>query len=568
MKIKIILISLVIIFLSINMVSANDLNTTTDLKETPDNDIINTITGNDLVKYYKNDSQFEVHVYGENESKLENGFVDFTINGNTYKRIVSNGTAKLNVNLNPGVYQITSKNCYDNTTIKNKITVLSTISSSDLTKYYRNESQFYTTILDNQGNPKANANIKININGVFYKRTTDENGTAKLNINLNPGTYILTVEREDSDLKVSNTVKVLSTLYCYDLTKYYRNASYATAKVLDDCGNPLKNTNITFNINGVFYTRKSNDEGIVNLNINLAPGDYVMTAIHPNTQQKSSMIKVLPKLTLTNTYLCYSSSNTFDVKLVDNNGNADKGKTISFNINGYILKATTDSNGIAKCPLSILKKGTYTITATYDENIISHTFPVGPGSVSVIKNIGNPNAKKIAYVVGLHPLEYQTHDTLVKLLPTIPGFNYCYDIYVVKVTENVGHYGDGAGDNSPGRQNGQNLAYKYVYPQIINGGYKLAIDIHSNVGAYPYKTFIFSPVTGGLGEKYGRTVANACSDIRYYQLGTTTSGPYLTIPLNKNGVPAFYLEEYSFASQAQKDAHMLQLIYGVDGLKL
>ena len=174
MKIKIILISLFIIFISINIVSANDLNTTTDLKETGDNDIITTITGNDLVKYYKNDSQFEVNVYGENESKLENGFVDFTINGNTYKRIVSNGTAKLNVNLNPGVYQITSKNCYDNTTIKNKITVLSTISSSDLTKYYRNESQFYTTILDNQGNPKANANIKININtlvwSLFFKR--------------------------------------------------------------------------------------------------------------------------------------------------------------------------------------------------------------------------------------------------------------------------------------------------------------------------------------------------------------------------------------------------------------
>ena len=292
-----------------------------------------------------------------------------------------------------------------------------------------------------------------------------------------------------------------------------------------------------------------------------------MTAIHPNTQQKSSMIKVLPKLTLTNTYLCYSSSNTFDVKLVDNNGNADKGKTISFNINGYILKATTDPNGIAKCPLSILKKGTYTITATYDENIISHTFPVGPGSVSVIKNIGNPNAKKIAYVVGLHPLEYQTHDTLVKLLPTIPGFNYCYDMYVVKVTENVGHYGDGAGDNNPGRQNGQNLAYKYVYPQIVNGSYKAAIDIHSNVGAYPYKTFVFSPITGSPGEKYASEVAGKCENISYYSPPSTTSGPFLTEPLNQNGVPAFYLEEYSFADQSTKDMHMKELISAVDSLK-
>ena len=96
----------------------------------------------------------------------------------------------------------------------------------------------------------------------------------------------------------------------------------------------------------------------------------------------------------------------------------------------------------------------------------------------------------------------------------------------------------------------------------------MAIDVHSNVGAYPYRTFVFSPVTGGLGEQYGRAVAKTCANVVYYQLGHTTSGPYLTVPLNNHGVPAFYFEEYSFASQAQKDTHMMQLIFGVDGLKL
>lgn len=47
---------------------------------------------------------------------------------------------------------------------------------------------------------------------------------------------------------------------------------------------------------------------------------------------------------------------------------------------------------------------------------------------------------------------------------------------------------------------------------------------------------------------------------------STTSGPYLTIPLNKNGVPAFYFEEYSFASQSEKDMHMMELINAVDNL--
>ena len=51
------------------------------------------------------------------------------------------------------------------------------------------------------------------------------------------------------------------------------------------------------------------------------------------------------------------------------------------------------------------------------------------GTVEVIKNIGNPNGKKIAYVIGVHPLENDTHKTLLKLLPKMDNLNYCYDIY-------------------------------------------------------------------------------------------------------------------------------------------
>lgn len=191
-----------------------------------------------------------------------------------------------------------------------------------------------------------------------------------------------------------------------------------------------------------------------------------------------------------------------------------------------------------------------------------------PGTVEVIRNIGNPNGERIAYVVGLHPLEHLTHETLVRLLPNVTGLNYCYDVYIINVTEDIGYYGDGRDDNyeNPGRQNGQNLAYKYVYPEIVNGNYKMAIDVHSNIGAYPFKTFVFSPVNDGLGVEYAREVADNCENITYYSPDTTTSGPYLTIPLNENGTPAFYFEEWSFAPQDVKDEHVLELINAVDNL--
>jgi hypothetical protein len=190
-----------------------------------------------------------------------------------------------------------------------------------------------------------------------------------------------------------------------------------------------------------------------------------------------------------------------------------------------------------------------------------------PGTVEVIRNIGNPNGSRIAYVVGVHPLEHETHETLVKLLPKMTNLTNFYDLYIINVTEGVGAYGSGLGDDEdPGRQNGQNLAYEYVYPQIGDGDYDLAIDVHSNVGAYDYKTFVFSPVKEGLGAEYAQEVADGCPDIAYYAPDSTTSGPYLTIPLNDNGIPAFYFEEYSFATQDLKDQHVTELILAVDQL--
>ena len=189
------------------------------------------------------------------------------------------------------------------------------------------------------------------------------------------------------------------------------------------------------------------------------------------------------------------------------------------------------------------------------------------GSVEVIKNIGNPNGTRIAYVVGVHPLENDTHQTLLKLLPEMNDLNHCYDIYVINVDLNLSQYGQLYPDDEPGRAEGQDLAYKYVYPAILNGNYSLAIDVHSNVGAYPYQTFVFSPVNEGPGEKFASDVAGNASDISYYSPPSTTSGPYLTIPLNENNIPSFYFEEYSFASQDVKDAHMMQLIGAVDNLQ-
>ena len=118
----------------------------------------------------------------------------------------------------------------------------------------------------------------MNINGVFYNRTTNENGTARLNINLPPGEYILTAIDPLTGLMMSYNITVLPTLIADDLEMTYQDGSTFNVTVLDGQGNPLANVAVRFNINGIFYTKHTDSKGIAKLNINLMSGKYIITS--------------------------------------------------------------------------------------------------------------------------------------------------------------------------------------------------------------------------------------------------------------------------------------------------
>ena len=61
---------------------------------------------------------------------------------------------------------------------------------------------------------------------------------------------------------------------------YYKDGTKFKATILDGLGNILPGVNVTFNINGVFYTRLTNDNGVANLNINLQSGKYIITSMY------------------------------------------------------------------------------------------------------------------------------------------------------------------------------------------------------------------------------------------------------------------------------------------------
>ena len=185
----------------------------------------------------------------------------------------------MNINLRPGNYTI--KTYTNGVVLTNKITVLSTIISKNIVKMYKNGTQFYATFLKGDGSPLANTNVTFNINGVFYTKKTDSDGVARLNINLRPGEYTLTAIDPITELDVGYNVNILPTIVAKSIVKTYLNETQFHATLLDEKGVIIANTNITFNINGVFYTRTTNASGIATLNINLMPGKYILTAIDP-----------------------------------------------------------------------------------------------------------------------------------------------------------------------------------------------------------------------------------------------------------------------------------------------
>ncbi|MBO6275460.1 MAG: Ig-like domain repeat protein, partial [Methanobrevibacter sp.] len=239
--------------------------------------VLHTISGNDIIKMYRNDTQYYAKFVDASGNPLVNTAVSFNINGVFYTRNTdANGQAKLNINLNPGDYILTTINSNNGEQHSNNVKVLPIlVDGHDITKYYRNDSAYSVKVLDNVGNPLANADVKFNINGVFYTRTTNESGYANLNLRLQPGSYVVTAEY--NSLKYTNIVTILPVLFADDAVSH-TNATNFKARLIDGQGKPYANQSIDFNINGVIYTNVTDSEGIANLIVNLADGEYIVTS--------------------------------------------------------------------------------------------------------------------------------------------------------------------------------------------------------------------------------------------------------------------------------------------------
>lgn len=165
------------------------------------------------------------------------------------------------------------------------------------------------------------------------------------------------------------------------------------------------------------------------------------------------------------------------------------------------------------------------------------------GSVHLHGPFGDKDSKvKIAYVIGMHPLESKSHRALFEKLTSKTDLRNCYYLYNINVNDDS--------SETEGRLEGQLLAQEFIRDDIIGKEYNLFLDIHSNRGPdgpgdYQITNFIFAPGFDDKSSEYMDRIIDNMDEIVYYAPEFRSSPPYITEPTAEAGIPTLVYECYS-----------------------
>lgn len=137
---------------------------------------------------------------------------------------------------------------------------------------------FTVKLVDATGKALSSLPIKIGFNGKTYDKVTDASGSASLQINLlRPTTYTFAISYlGDSKIQGSFavakiTVKSQSPKLSFSAKTFKVGAKTksVSAKLLSANGNPIKNKNLIFTVNGRKYTGTTNSKGVATVKVSL-----------------------------------------------------------------------------------------------------------------------------------------------------------------------------------------------------------------------------------------------------------------------------------------------------------
>ena len=365
----------------------------------------------------------EINDAGKNENVVINaklthdngkgitGKVNVTVGDKTYRVNVNNGAGMLNIGrLDIGEYHFSAK--YDGSddygesscegSFKVSDNLLDVIlSCSNLTKYYGGKNKLIISLETTTNKAISGATLHVTINNNKKDYITDNNGQVMVDLNYAVGSYNVKINFDGSEsyksASCNASVTVLSTVQSKDLVKLAGSGTQYFAVFYDCDGKVLGNTNVKFNIAGKTYTFTTLPNGVARININLAPGKYVITAINPVTgQQVKNNINIYLKIMENKDLIMYYTSyKYYKVRAFGSDGKpVGAGEVVKISICGKTYTVKTDKNGYASLPIN-LKPKTYIITASYGGYKVSNKVVVKP--ILISSNLVYKKARSYKY---------------------------------------------------------------------------------------------------------------------------------------------------------------------------
>jgi len=233
--------------------------------------VFRSIIAENITRGWNSPYDYKAEFLDNNGHVLADTEVQFIVNGQTYTaKTNSQGIAYLNVTkLDIGVYTVTCVNPVTGEKRNATTTIVKRlIENKDITMDFVDGTYYVVRAIGDDGKPVGKDEfVDIFVNTVHYSCRTDEDGYARLKINLNPRTYDITAEYKS--YKVTNKLVVKQTLKLVKKTVKVKKGKKLKLKATLKWSNgkPIKGKKIVFKFKGKKYSAKTNSKGLAKVTI-------------------------------------------------------------------------------------------------------------------------------------------------------------------------------------------------------------------------------------------------------------------------------------------------------------
>ena len=337
--------------------SFNNISTNNTVKVLP------VVTGKDVTKTYKSTTKYTATFKDGNGNPLKNTKVKFKLNGKTYtQKTNSKGVASLAIDLKVGTYTVYAIHP-DGYKTSNKITVKTSVISSNLNKRYLSSKVFSATFYGTNGKLLSKKYVTFKCHGDTFKVKTNSKGVAKLSVISYPSTFKIYSINPQTGEKKTNTIKISPTMTASKMSVFSDKTSTFKVKLYKN-EKLVKNAKVYVYIKGVKKVAKTNADGVASVSFKLAKGTYTFESYDPYTKSSigTKITVKLASIKASNMVAPSNKTSKYTVTLLKQNGDVAKNTNMQITLNGVNKTVKTNAYGAASITFN-LPAGTYKVVS-------------------------------------------------------------------------------------------------------------------------------------------------------------------------------------------------------------